>query len=796
MTRPHQIGVPARLVQTFACCLLLSGCVLPYEQLALPGKIDPAVKPQFAATTRKGIPLGSGGDDETTTKRVYMGSGEYAAGKRTRTAETNPTWAAEGPVGRTTPAGGRETADGVSLNLVGASVAEAAKTVLGDVLGVNYVVSDKLKNTVTLRTVRPVDKAGLLEIFESVLRVEGAALVVQNGVYKVLPASDAAAGGAPLRVSKSGNGRRVVAGLGTDIAPLRFVSAVEMERILKSAAPQAGVLRVDSARNLLVLSGSSSELASMREMIEVFDVDSMKGMSFGLYPIDTADPDAIAQELDTIFANDRDGPTKGIVRFVGNRRLKSVLVISARPEYMTKAATWISRLDKTSQATEKRVHVYHVQHRPVSEVAILLQKVYTTRVNTSQTSGSQLPGAQSSAGTTLAGNPGSPGTTGTSPVAVPNIAAPTVTAPAQPGQTAATPLTEGSRQAVQTPVAPTTASSAAEAITTASIDSAKSGPGSGLPPDDRASGISIVADEPNNSLVITATTEEYKRIRRILEKVDTTPIQVMLEATIAEVTLNDELKFGVRWFFHKGSNDISFTDASGTVAAPFTGFAYFFNSFNIKAVLNALSTITDVNVVSSPTLMVVENKKAVLQVGDEVPILTQSAVSPVAVGGGVAAPIVNSVTYRNTGVILGITPRVGNDGRVLLEIEQEVSDVVANTVSSIASPTIQQRRVKTTVSVKDGESIILAGLMQDKASRVRDQVPLFGNIPLLGLAFKNKTDTISRTELMIAITPQVIRDDSQVAAVTAEFRDRINFSTRPQRRAPPDHKELFDRIIR
>lgn len=796
MKRHHQIGASARLVQIFACGLLLSGCVLPYEQLSLPGKIDPASKPQFAAATRKGIPLGSGGDDETTTKRVYMGSGEFASGKRVRTAETNPTWAAEGPVGRTTPAGGRETADGVSLNLVGASMAEAAKTVLGDVLGVNYVVSDKLKNTVTLRTVRPVDKAGLLEIFESILRVEGAALVVQNGVYKVLPASDAAAGGAPLRVSKSGNGRRVVAGLATDIAPLRFVAAAEMERILKSAAPQAGVLRVDSARNLLVLSGSPTELASMRDMIEVFDVDTMKGMSFGLYPIETADPDAIAQELDTIFANDKDGPTKGIVRFVGNRRLKSVLVISARPEYMTKAANWISRLDKASQATEKRVHVYHVQHRPVSEVATLLQKVYTTRVNTSQTATSQAPGAQSSAG--IVSTP-TPASTGTSPVAVPTVTAPTVSAPAQPGQTTTIIATDPSRpgvSAVQSPAAPTTASTGADPFTTAAIDTAKSGPGAGLPPDDRASGISIVADEPNNSLVITATAEEYKRIRRILEKVDTTPTQVMLEATIAEVTLNDELKFGVRWFFHKGANDISFTDASGLVAAPFTGFAYFFNSFNIKAVLNALSTVTEVNVVSSPTLMVIENKKAVLQVGDEVPILTQSAVSPVAVGGGVAAPIVNSVTYRNTGVILGITPRVGNDGRVLLEIEQEVSDVVANTVSSIASPTIQQRRVKTTVTVRDGQSIILAGLMQDKASRVRDQVPLFGNIPLLGLAFKNKTDTISRTELMIAITPQVIRDDSQVAAVTAEFRDRLNLSTRPQRRAPPDHKELFDRIIR
>ena len=789
MTLADCIGMLTRAAQLVGCSLLLHGCTLPYEQLALPGAIDPAVDPKHAASTRKGIPLAGPAADETTEKRIYSGTGSFASGKRVQTAETNPSWAAEGPVGRSIQGGGRDTGDGVALNLVGASVAEAAKTVLGDVLGVNYIVSDKIKATVTLRTVNPVDKAGLLEIFESVLRVEGAALVVEGGIYKVIPASDAAAGGAPLRSRKAG--RRAIAGQSTDIVPLRFVAPAEMERILKSAAPQAGILRVDSARNLLVLSGTNGELAAMREMIDVFDVDWMRGMSFGLYPIETGDPDAVAQELDTIFSNDKDSPTKGIVRFIGNRRLKSVLVISARPEYMSKAATWIARLDKASQTTEKRVHVYHVQHRPVTEVAQLLQKVYTVRDTTRGGAG-----GTSTAGASASTRPGD-ASTGTAPVAVPNISAPTVAAPAQPGlNPAGQPAIAAPQPVARTPDGATTASTPADPITTGPTDGARSGPGGGLQPDDRSSGISIIADEQNNSLVITATADEFRRLRRVLETVDTTPNQVMLEATIAEVSLNDELKFGVRWYLTKGANNLSFTDATGTVAGPFTGFAYFFNSVNIKAVVNALSTVTDVNVVSSPTLMVLENKKAVLQVGDEVPIQTQTAVTPVAVGGGVAAPIVNSVTYRNTGVILGITPRVGNDGRVLLEIEQEVSDVVANTVSSIASPTIQQRRVKTTVTVRDGESIILAGLMQDKASRVRDQVPLLGNIPILGLAFKNKTDTITRTELMIAITPQVIRDDSQVSAVTAEFRDNINFSTRPQRRAPPDHKELFDRIIR
>lgn len=784
------VGMVRRIV-ALSCSVMLAACTLPYEQLGLPRQIDPpvAASGNQPGTTKKGLPLGAPGSPETTEPRLYKGSGVFAGGNGARTAETNPTWVADGPVGQApTVNGAQATKDGIAINLVGASVVEVAKTVLGDVLGVNYIVSEKVKATITMRTVRPVDKAGLLEIFEAVLRAEGATLVVEGGVYKIVPTGDAAASGAPLRPRRTGN--RPAAGVATDIVPLRFVAPAEMERVLKSAAPQAGVLRVDSARNLIMISGTASELASMREMINVFDVDWMRGMSFGLHPVETSDPEAIAQELDTIFANDKDSPTKGIVRFIGNRRLKSVLVISARPEYLVKAATWIARIDKASQATEKQVHVYHVQHRPASELAQLLQKVYTGSRDGGRGGSTSARSTSSSSGASDAPRSGSDSSGGGGPVA-----APTIAAPSQPGFGSAakssdsTSLTAGNRGSEGI--------GAIDSGTSGSIDSGRSGGSSGstLPPDDRASGISVVADEPNNSLVITATAPEYRRLRRILETMDTTPNQVMLEATIAEVSLNDELKFGVRWFFQKGNHSVQFTDAASAVASV-AGFSYFFNTVNVKAVINALGTVTDVNVLSSPTMMVLENKKATLQVGDEVPILTQTAVNPANAGGAVTNPIVNSVTYRNTGVILGITPRVGEDGRVLLEVEQEVSDVVATKNSGIDSPTIQQRRIKTTVTVRDGETIILAGLMQDKSTRVRDQIPILGNIPFIGNAFKNKTDTINRTELLIAITPQVIRDDSQLSAATSEFRDSMNFSTRPQRKARPDTREHIDRLVR
>ena len=771
---------------------LLAGCTLPYEQLSLPAPVDGPVgaKGDGRLHTAVGAPLSGPGAKATREPRNYPGSGDF-----TNKVGQNSS------IGGVAPAAGPDTAyagspnsavnkDGITLNLVGASVAEVAKTVLGDVLGVNYTVSEKIKATITLRTSRPVEKAGLLAIFESVLREEGAAIVVEGDLYKIVPTSDATAAGAPLRPRKGG---RQLTGIATEIVPLRYVSAAEMERILKSAAPQAGVLRVDAARNLLMLSGTRSELASMSEMINVFDVDTMRGMSFGIYPIETADPDAIAQELDTIFANDRDGPTKGIVRFVPNRRLKSVMVITSRPEYLKKAQTWLSRIDLASRATEKQVFVYHVQHRPASELAAILQKVYQPKTGATAS-------VASSPARSQGGGPGGE-------VATPGfgVAGGAGTAAAGSGGLGASGFgsSGGSTVGVAPPAGDAgragndaAAGGDGAALTTASVDTSRSS--ANLPPDDRSSGISVVADEIKNSLIITATTAEYKRVKQVLAGVDLEANQILLEATIAEVTLNDNLKFGVRAFVGGGgsnatsnsslpTNLLALPLAANPVAA--AGFQYFLNAKNLQVVLNALSAVTNVNVVSSPSLMVMENKRASFQVGDEVPIITQTGQGVQAPG----APIINSVSYRSTGIILGITPRLSDDGRVFLDIEQEVSNVSS---TSVNGPTISQRRVKTTVTVNDGETIVLAGLMKDDATRDREQVPLFGDIPFIGNAFKSKNDTIKRTELLISITPQVIRDRQQIDDVTAEYRDQLNFSTRPQRRAPPEHREQLDRLIR
>ncbi len=285
-------------------------------------------------------------------------------------------------------------------------------------------------------------------------------------------------------------------------------------------------------------------------------------------------------------------------------------------------------------------------------------------------------------------------------------------------------------------------------------------------------GASVVADEENNSLLISSTAREYERIEQILHQLDVLPTQVMLEAVIAEVTLNDELKFGVRWYFEKGGFNVSLSDlASGFTGATFPGLAWGFASKGLEVTLNALSSVTDVKVISSPTLMALNNQKATLQIGDQVPIVTRTST-------GVEnpdAPLISTVEMKDTGIILNVTPRVNSSGRVLLDIEQEASSVVKTTTSGIDSPTIQQRKISTRVVVNDGEALVLGGLIQDRKTNTRGQVPILGEIPIIGNAFKSKTDTIARTELIIFIRPHVVRNFEEARSVNNEFRQRLDF---------------------
>jgi general secretion pathway protein D len=269
-----------------------------------------------------------------------------------------------------------------------------------------------------------------------------------------------------------------------------------------------------------------------------------------------------------------------------------------------------------------------------------------------------------------------------------------------------------------------------------------------------------------------ANDRDYQRVLRVVQGLDVVASQVLIEAVIAEVSLDDDPQFGLQWQFAKnGTPTATFSNAlTGGVAASFPGFNYAVNTANIAATLSALNALTHVNIISTPSLMVLDNKTARLQIGDQVPITTQAATSTVTS----QTAIVNSITMQDTGVILSVRPRINESGRVQLDIEQEVSSVVKTTTSNIDSPTIQQRSVKTTVVVSDGEVLALAGMIQDSASKSSNQLPILGDIPGIGAMFANRKDSVAKTELVILITPKVVRDGAESRLVMEEYRRKMN----------------------
>ncbi len=731
------MSVARSLATRFAAC---SMAVIAVSGCSTPGAIGPTVNAQPRLAGQP-VSLDTMAYDPTPTGAVPLPSHSSQAVASTEAGDGQMIGASSRR-GR----GGNSDAN-VVLNLSSVPLQQAAKTVLGDMIGVNYVVDPRVDGVVSVQTTQPVNKADALELFQAALTPIGAVLVQSRGIYRIAPADQAATGvvstgQAPSAGAVGGNGIRVVS--------LKYVSATEVARVLEPMVPKGAIVQADDARNILGLKGSPAEIDSMLDSISIFDVDVMRGMSFAVVPVKTAQPEKMVDELKAVFASDKEGPLKGRVRFIANTRLGAILVVTSQPGYLPRAQSWIRRLDAKANGSERQLHVYQVQNRPVSELATVLQSMFSTEMKVIRPTRSVSPRSRS---TSLTGGsartPGPGGAPDQDPNAANGLRG---SGPGGDLQSLARALNNNDPDAAAAdPMDPTTSSTASAG---------------GEPP------LKIVADETKNSLLIMANERDYQRVLRVIQGLDVVASQVLIEAVIAEVTLNDKLQYGVQWQLSKGGTPTaSFSNAiTGGVAATFPGFNYAINAANMAATLSALNSLTHVNVISTPSLMVLDNKTARLQIGDQVPITTQTATSVVTA----QTAIVNSITMQDTGVILSVTPRINESGRVQLEIEQEVSAVVKTTTSGIDSPTIQQRRVKTTVVVNDGEVLALGGMIQEQANKTSNQVPLLGDIPGLGAVFSNRNNDVQKTELVILITPRVVRDGTESRLVTEEYRRKMN----------------------
>lgn len=712
-----RICASALLVAAFASCER-------WPQRAPAPTVEPGPLPPPAGPARP-TPLTTPGAEEplTVDRVVERGTGVLVGP----------------PAGRSRAQITTDAAGEITLNVVDAELREVVRLVLEDALGANYVIDPAVGGRITVQTTRPLAAADLVPTLDAILRMNGAALIRSGDLFQVVPIEQALTSGPVADVRPVAGAR--LPGFSVTVVPLRFVAATELAQLLEPFAPPGGTLGVDAARNLLILAGTAEQLATLQDMVAIFDVDWMQGMSFGLFPLTTAGAAQLAVELDQIFGDTAQGPLAGVVRVVPIERLNAVLVVTSQPAYLDQAERWIQRLDRAGEGEEPQVYVYAVQNARATNLAEVLGEIFGARATTVGAPSLLTPGLEP---TELRSTQGFE--LGAEPRGGARDQEAAAAAPRAPGQARARPL------ATARPLA---ARALAAAATTPESD------------------IRIIADDTTNSLVIQATPRAYRKIQQALEKLDILPLQVLIEATIAEVTLSNELRYGVEWFFRSGDFRVAFSQGPAALPASiFPGFSALFSSSDVRILLNALEEVTDVNVISSPQLLVLDNQTARLQVGDQVPITVQQATSVT----DPDAPIVNSVELRDTGVILTVTPRVNINGLVILEIQQEVSNVVGaetRTVSELTTPTINQRQISSTVAVQSGETVALGGLITDNRDRSTSGLPILSRIPILGALFGTRSNSTQRTELLVLLTPSVISSQIEARAATTELRRRM-----------------------
>ncbi|MGQ9369549.1 type II secretion system secretin GspD [Azospirillum sp. ST 5-10] len=652
--------------------------------------------------------------------------------------------------------------DGISLNFVDAEIPSVVASVLGATLGLGYAVDPAVQGRITLQTAAPLPRDAVLATLEDVLRLNGVALVRRGAVIQAVPAEAAGLG---LAAAEAGRGRG--AGWRTQIVPLRHASAAGIQKALEGMAAPGTVVRAEPASNTLIVTGSGGEIASLLDAVALFDVDGMSGQSVGLFRLQRAVPTEVVDELDLLFhANPREALKD--VRFIPLERLGAVLTVARQTDTVRRAGEWIARLDRPVDGNDAQLHVYKVESGRAAYLAEVLAKLYPEhavdrvgRERTQPDDGSA-PGGGGGAGNGAgsgAGNDGGLRSAAFAGGAADAFAADAAAAavPAMGGASATTPPAAGDAAARPDALA---GAAAEQRLATGPAERGRA-----------SSGVRIVADTASNALLILARPAVFAQIEQTLRKLDVVPAQVQIEATIAEVRLNDQLRFGVQYFIESGNHGVRFSNSlTGAVAPGAPGFSYLFTGGDATVVIDALKAITDVNVLSTPTVMVLDNQTARLQVGEQVPIVTQQSQSVT----DSDSPIINQIQLKDTGVILAVTPRITASGIVLIDVWQEVSDVVQTTTSNIDSPTFQRRRVESSVAVGNGETVALGGLVRQNRGRDNSGVPVLSELPVVGALFGVRGDVIDRTELLVLITPRIVRTTRDARAVTDELRRRLS----------------------
>ncbi len=593
-----------------------------------------------------------------------------------------------------------------SLDFVKIAIEEFLSIVFNDMLGKNYILDSTIKGEVTVQTKGRVNATQLLSIVESVLASKNAVMVSKDNHYEFIPLSKAKNYSLKPELYSA---RNLEAGFRMVIIPVNYLNPDDLKPILDSVAPGAGHLKIDKARRAVVMTGTAQEIENVVNAVQIFDVSWLASKSVALLPVINTQASIVQKEIVKILTSQNKDNSIVIDTF---ERFNALLVVASKKNEVEAVKRWLDVLDVEVPTADTQLFVYNVQNRKASELADMLNSIF----------------GDAPAGIVAPGNAGKTNTVSNKEVVVSNK---------------------------------TTASK----VAARKVSAQSSG-----------SNLKIVADETNNAIVILAKKSEFDSIRKVLKDLDTLPLQVLIEVSIVEVTLTDELSYGLEWYLKKngvsgGKYDVESTlDVnSGSGIGPISpGLSLLLSGTGtlVDAVFNTLAAESKLNVISSPSLMALDNHTATIRVGDQQPVQVSAAKST---NNDV---LTQSIEYKSTGVLLSVTPRVNSGGLVTMELSQEVTDV-GSIDDATGQRSFLQRNINSTVAVQNGRTIILGGLITENASNGESGIPGLHNIPYAGGLFGKTSSSKIKRELIVLITPKVIFNHQDALDITQEYAEKM-----------------------
>ncbi len=613
--------------------------------------------------------------------------------------------------------------DGVILNFDSADIYEVIRG-LAEHLNINYIIDSGVKGTVTIQTYGNLDADNLWPVFLQILDVNGLTAVKEGQLYRIISMKDAPKLPILSGDQPDGESAAPLQQVVFQIIPLAYADAEDMTKILTPFVSSEGTIAVHGESNTLLVVDRRINILKALELVEVFDADFLDKTGHRYFFLKYAEAEETAKLLDTILGSLETTGKTADCELITIKRLNAILVLSDDTRMFRKIESYLSELDIASDISQRQIYVYSVKNGTAADLAGILNSIFGRATSSDEKTGTAGRDARTEETASIMG-PSSPF--------------------AQPSGTG----TGGDSGGSPEPAGDATGASVGSSSVTGDLK--------------------IIADGVRNSLIIEAVPSDYRVVENILAKLDVMPRQVLIEVTVAEITLDDSTSLGVGWDYLDSEESFISTITSGS-ASDEGLLLQFGETERLKATLTALETNNKTNILASPSILASDNKTASINITTELPYVSSSYDVT-----GDRDLVTTDVQYRNTGLILDVTPHINENGLVTMTLSNELSEDAGGVdVDKKSYPSYYKRTVNTELVVGNNQTIIIGGLMKETTKKGRTGVPILSALPGIGFLFGKDTETAVKTELMILITPRVMTNLDDVDAVTHSFKSRLN----------------------